>query len=80
MNLPKKKMLLIIVLCLSSFLILILFSLYNKQIDFKKLKPTIVQYESVLLNNRDTKKAEKILQKNGYKLFNDNFDTLAYKI
>lgn len=49
-----------------------------KLIDFKKLQTRIIQYESVLLSNKDKEQSIALLEKCGYKTFTDGWDSLAY--
>ena len=49
-----------------------------KMIDFKHFAPTILNYEHKILSSKDRKKCEKMLCRNGYKLFRHGGDTCAF--
>jgi len=48
-----------------------------KMIDFNKLHPKIIKFESVNLNDVQKKELAKILNKEGYVVFNEAGDTVA---
>lgn len=48
-----------------------------KMIDFKKLHPKIIKFESVNLNDLQKKELAKKLNKEGYVLFNEGGDSIA---
>lgn len=48
-----------------------------KMIDFSRLKPSILKYESVNLSAEDKRKSLNFLQEKGYYLFNESGDTVA---
>ena len=48
-----------------------------KQIDFNKIKPTLLQYEYIHLNKNDQKECIKLLKDQGYKIFHQEYDSGA---
>lgn len=51
-----------------------------KMIDFKKIKPKIIKFESVNLNDSDRMNANMLLKMNGYYLFNEQGDTIGLNL
>jgi len=51
-----------------------------KMIDFNKMKPYIIKYESVNLNKKDKKNLSLILKKQGYFLFKEKGDTIGINL
>ena len=50
-----------------------------KLIDFKKIKPSLIIYESKHLRIQDNNDCIKYLSKNGYTLFQSGYDIVAYR-
>ncbi|OHA91898.1 MAG: hypothetical protein A3J09_00090 [Candidatus Zambryskibacteria bacterium RIFCSPLOWO2_02_FULL_51_21] len=51
-----------------------------KTIDLGKWRPSIINFESVLLSDADKRASVNWLESFGYKWFRNNFDTTAYKV
>lgn len=51
-----------------------------KMIDFNKFSPSIINFESNHISDKDREDCQKMLESNGYKWFRHGIDTCAYKI
>jgi len=49
-----------------------------KMIDFKKLKPSIIKYEHVNLSKNDFDQSKAMLRNEGYFVYSDHEDTIAF--
>ena len=47
-------------------------------IDFKKLKPSIIKYEHVNLSKNDFDQSKAMLRNEGYFVYSDHEDTIAF--
>lgn len=50
-----------------------------KMIDFDKICPKIINFESKRFTSQQRAECESMLEKNGYKIFRHHFDTCAFK-
>jgi FkbM family methyltransferase len=51
-----------------------------KMIDFEKLSPKIINFESKRLTNDERKECEKLLATKGYQSFRHGYDTCAFRV
>jgi FkbM family methyltransferase len=50
-----------------------------RMIDFRQLNPAIIQFEHANMNKQERENTAKLLVNQGYRLFSDMLDTIAYR-
>ena len=51
-----------------------------KMFDFQKFRPSLINYESMVLSDADRADCERLLESNGYRIFRHRGDTCAFKV